>query len=340
MPEKIPLNVTFTEPQRVDIPLVRGSVAELKEAVEATSTRLLKMSHDSAPRLTRDAIEADFPDLKVENLSVIKYGDEALADDNTVVEVNDKIIFKFPTKGEALVDRERKFLQLIEGRLTAATPKVLHVGEKKCLYGTDKIEGIHLSGAWYEHASDTEKESLAADIVLFLRELHTKVPIAEAERIGVQEDAVDKVWPLERLQTVIDTQAGDDDGFKAFLTRAAEAYHKVPSREMEQKVFLHHDLSDGNLFLDPDTKRLKGVIDFGNVATGDKYIDFASLYRNRPEFGLHVARKYAELTGTAIDPERVMATAVVKQIVHLVQSPEKKRLSVEKLQQWYADSRE
>ncbi len=321
MTEKIP--VTFDTGEKVEVPIQH-------------TARLLENPGVESARAT---LHQELSDLEVKNCELIKLADENLANDNTVVEVNGNLIFKFPRREADMAKREEKFLNLLEGKVMVKIPKVLYSGEKTSFYGTDKMKGVHVDDAFFEHASEAQKDTLAGDVAQFLHELHTHMPIEEADRIGIKEDEADRKLSLSQLHTIIELQRGDDAGFKEFLSRAIEAYHGINTRSGEKKVFLHHDLSDGNLFLDPRTKRLEGVIDFGNVATGDKYIDFASLYRNRPEFALRVADKYGEVSGEAIDTERIRATAIVKEIAHLVQIPQKREKALNKLRKWYEEAK-
>jgi aminoglycoside 2''-phosphotransferase len=43
-------------------------------------------------------------------------------------------------------------------------------------------------------------------------------------------------------------------------------------------VLIHRDLSDEHILMDPETSKLTGVIDWGDVSIGDPAIDFAGLY--------------------------------------------------------------
>lgn len=334
MPEKIP--VAFGDEEKVEIPVVH--VVHAGVSVEQASTNNAEKAERrllESPSVERAifAIQEEFPDLEVKSQKT-----HLIGKDNLVFEVNGESIFKFPVKEIARGECEMNVLRLLEGKTTAAVPKVLYTGERKFFFGTDKMQGVHLDDEMYRGASESEKGALSEDIARFLSELHANVPVERADQIGIRKDNVFEEWTPQRLYPLIEQAASGDLGFRGFLMKAVDAFQHAESRD---RVFLHHDLATNNFFVNPENRRLNGVIDFDRAATGSRYIDFASLYRNNEALGLAVAEKYSKITGIAVDSQLVRATAVVKELIQLGKQdkpPEERQKSLDKLKQWYAKS--
>jgi streptomycin 3"-kinase len=82
------------------------------------------------------------------------------------------------------------------------------------------------------------------------------------------------------------------------------------AQEGEQLVVCHGDLCLPNILVDPATGLVTGLIDLARLGTADPYADIALLLATARErwsdesMALRAEREFAEIYGTALDPER------------------------------------
>lgn len=139
---------------------------------------------------------------------------------------------------------------------------------------------------------------VSADLGAFLGALHS-APIAPALGCGVPRHAGHTM--AARLLTdsahLLEGWLGQRD----WPRRQAELRRRLaPTRaEVERGVLLNCDIAPGHLLYDPATRRLTGVIDFGDLAVGDPARDFIHIYEDfRPD---RLAEVLAHYPGTASD---------------------------------------
>ena len=124
----------------------------------------------------KEIIEDEFG-LTVHNISVLGQGLDSIA-----YLVNYEYIFKRSKHDEARINlkKEVQALNYPKNRVTLQIPDIEYYSEKYGVCGYKEIKGEKLTPAVYRNMSDDEKDKLAQDISLFLREMHA-VPLPDID---------------------------------------------------------------------------------------------------------------------------------------------------------------
>lgn len=172
-------------------------------------------------------------------------------------------------RGPALLRIERQWLPVLARRLPLPTPVPVRVGEPSALFAHTWTVARWVEGEPADRAPITRADA-AATLAGFLRSLHQPAP----------EDAPSnppRGMPL----------AGLRDDFDRALTVLAGDANVGAAREVWEKAvaasawdgaprWLHADLHPANVIVRDGT--LAGVIDFGDLCSGDPAIDLASAW--------------------------------------------------------------
>jgi len=233
--------------------------------------------------------------------------------DSSAFEVNDVLVFRFPKRAdveEQLLTEER-FLEALaasdppvpipvfqfHGLPTAEFPR--HFGGYPKLPGRSAIDTD-------PRLSDPAR--LAPSLGRFLSWLHA-FPADEAIRLGVPDQRDDSVLKeiraeaLEGLDVVRQVSPGAPvSRWRAFLE------HPPSSRTSPCFTVVHNDLAAEHVLVDSAFGSVTGIIDWSDVAVGDRAIDFAGMcHWGGAEFLERVLSKY---DGTIDNGLRERATYV------------------------------
>ena len=245
---------------------------------------------DNNAELIKQIIESSL-NIKVNDIKLIGNGN-----DSYVYEV-DNIIFKFSRheKASENLKKEINILKFLEGKLTLQIPKVLYVGEPNEIFpyyfcGQSKIEGVPLSPEIYEELSLEDEEQLAKDLANFLHELH-HIPFNE-----YRENTIDNFKKdYEKLKELVYDKL-DEITKQKIDNMYMELFNNSDFLNCENSL-IHNDFSCNNIMFNPNTKRVSGIIDFGDACVSDLDNDFYCLLEDSDEelgisFGLKVLKNY------------------------------------------------
>lgn len=225
----------------------------------------------------RAAIAAAFPDLSIRSCHFLAAGW-----DNSVWEVNDDLVFRFPQRAEVAgwLRTEIALLPALAPHLPVPIPQFIHVAEASPTYpypfvGYLKLPGVPLNDL---AATIIQPERLAVQIGVFLTALH-RFSIAQAVASGVA-DASTEMWRAQYVAMRDDirtlyprmTLAEQERTERLFA-----AYFDNPAHFQFTPVLLHRDFGSDHLLLKPQTGDLAAVIDWGDVSIGDPAQDFCGL---------------------------------------------------------------
>lgn len=214
--------------------------------------------------MVSDLLEAQRPDLA--GLAVVPIG---FGWDNFSFLVGDDLVARFPRREAAvpLVENEVRWLPEIASRLTLPVPAPVFVGEPGSGYPWRWTLVPWIPGDRVSRAGDLETQGAATDLGTFLRALHEPAPpgaprnpfrgIPLRERDPVTGDRID----------VMPTQFDPVAVLSIWETALEVPDHDGPP------VWIHGDLHPANLL--SVAGRLSGVIDFGDLASGDPATDLA-----------------------------------------------------------------
>jgi hypothetical protein len=244
----------------------------------------------------RAAITRSFPELSGSKFTPLTVGWDSVA-----VDVDDRLIFKFP-RHEAARERlvaEADLLGVIRSAVTMPVPELtLHSGPP--LFSRHvKLKGDHLLTRHYELLPVEPRERLAAEMALFYAELHG-LDARDMEAAGAgpikpwlePEDILRRTWPVL------------PPGLRLYADRTIAAWQQLPP-DPYGTTYGFFDGHGWNMAFDHASNRLSGVYDFADSGFGPLHQEF--IYSNfiAPDLTARIVARYEVLTGLALDRQRI-----------------------------------
>lgn len=241
-------------------------------------------------------ILGSWPELEESSFTLVTGGWDCLA-----VDVDDRLIFKFPRHEQArhALVAEAGVLALIRPAVTMPVPELtLHPGPP--LFSRHgKLRGEHLLTRHYEVLPLEPRQRLAADLALFYAQLHN-LDAGEVKAAGAgpimpwhqPDDILRRIWPV----------------LPAELRRHAEqtisAWQQLPA-DPHGVTYGFFDGHGWNMAFDHTAQRLNGIYDFGDSGFGPLHQEF--IYSNwiAPDLTERIITRYEALTGRSLDRQRI-----------------------------------
>lgn len=254
------------------------------------------------PEAARKAIRAHVPTVAVDTIEGPRAGTS-----NDSFRVDGRWIFRFPKNDEAAreVARERIVLGQIASELPLAVPRFVRVvepcEEAPCgfvAYAAVPGEGLYPEA--FARLSTRDRSAMARSLGVFLRTLHA-IPVAPIEDLvrsrGLPFGPTAKAFRerkegvVTRLESSLES-ARDHPRWEEVRRLVAPIIADRYARTVTRTV-CHADISEEHLLFDPETRRLTGMIDWGNVVAGDPFDDWSQVARiwGRP-FALEAITMY------------------------------------------------
>jgi aminoglycoside phosphotransferase (APT) family kinase protein len=219
---------------------------------------------DITPALVRSLLDSQLPDLAGAEVTLLANGW-----DNVLFRVGHALVARLPRRSVAakLIENEARWLPQLGPRLPLPIPVPLFVGEPVDDYPWRWALVPWIRGNPVGVPDDLDGLRAAQDLGRFLRALHAPAPGDAPENpfrgipLAARDDATRE--RIEILGSMVDGPA---------VLRAWEAALEVPEFNGEP-VWLHGDLHPNNLLADGG--RLTGVIDFGDITSGDPATDLS-----------------------------------------------------------------
>jgi aminoglycoside 2''-phosphotransferase len=198
------------------------------------------------------------------------------------------------TEAAAAIRREACVLTSLAGVLPFPIPHLTLVEAPNCPQFTlhEVINGEVLTRDLWLSLPDLARERTCDDFASFLIALHS-IPISRFASCNLErlESASVATKLLETAVPVVSRMLRGDDEKRLY---SALTEWSAASSPQAKTVLLHRDIAPGHVLIDPATGALTGVIDFGDVASGDAARDFIFLYEDfGPEILREVVRRYA-----------------------------------------------
>jgi len=230
--------------------------------------------------------------------------------DSVAIDVDDRLIFKFPRHAAGLAGlvREAALLAIIHPAVTLPTPNMtLHEGPP--LFSRhDKLRGGYLEPALYAGLAEPARDRLAEDLALFYAELHA-LPAAEIEAAGAgpikpwlePDEILRRAWPILT------------EPLRGYAERTIAAWRALPP-DPHGVTYGFFDGHGWNMAFDPAARRLNGVYDFGDSGFGQLQQEFIYSNMISPDLTARIVGRYESLTGRSLDRERI---ALLFQVLRL-----------------------
>nr|BBH86153.1 6'-aminoglycoside N-acetyltransferase [Thermosporothrix sp. COM3] len=221
-----------------------------------------------------EAIKQAYPQLNIQTCRLNQNGQF-----NTVLQVNEALIFRFPKTRRELDTQQREvaLLRDLQGKLPLPVPDPVYLSRDNApvgewFMGYAMLPGEPLYPALLHSLDEQTQQHLAEQLARFLRQLHAYVPKEPAP-----EQQQFEQWHAlyKRFQTKLypfmrpDAREQVSKHFDAFLSKA-HLYSYQPA-------FIHGDFGPGNILYNPETRSISGIIDFSSADRGDPASDFAAL---------------------------------------------------------------
>lgn len=194
--------------------------------------------------------------------------------DNAMFRLGDALVVRLPRRVAVthLIEREQKWLPQLAPLLPIPVPAPVRVGRPAENYPWPWSVVPWLSGRnadLCEPRAD-QAERLAAFLCALHRPAPANAPVNPYRGVPLQERAVQIDVRIRRLEQ--ETTLLNDD-----VVRIYQAALEVPIDVAP--TWLHGDLHAGNLLVDDDGA-ISGVIDWGDMTSGDRATDLATLWMN------------------------------------------------------------
>jgi len=221
--------------------------------------------------------------------------------DSVAVDVDDRLIFKFPRhpRGAEALRREAAILDVV-GPAVSMTVTALELFEEPALLSRHaKIAGEHLLASHYGQLGEPERQQLGEALGLFYAQIHA-LPIADAKAAGALP--VDAFWPSEAISRHIAPVLPEHlkPWSEQVLTRWAAL-----SPDPHGEVYGFFDGHGWNMAFDHEAGRLNGVYDFADSGIGPLHQDFIYSSMISADLTERIIAAYEALTGHSIERDRV-----------------------------------
>ena len=244
----------------------------------------------------KDIIVAHFPDLAEGRFTLLSEGWDSVA-----VDVDDRLIFKFPrhAQGEEGLHREAGLLGLVAAAVSLPVPSLTLFETPQTFSRHEKIPGGHLLPQQYRALDEAARQALGETLGRFYAELHTIEPArAMALGAGPADAWLDADEILRRVRPVLPEP----------LLPFAET-EMARWRELEPdpygEIYGYFDGHGWNMAFDHQAARLKGVYDFGDSGIGPLHREFVYSSIISSDLTPRIIASYERHSGRSIDRERV-----------------------------------
>lgn len=276
----------------------------------------------------KEAILSRFPQLSTASFSLLTDGWDSLA-----VDVDDRLIFKFPRdedSAEAL-RREAALLSVIRPRLTLPVPDLTFYATPQPFSKHTKLRGEALTTAQYERLTDSAKQKLAETIARFYAELHAINP----ELLQAAGALLIDTWPApDAILSSIQSQLSET------LFRKAERVLSEWAASPDDPYGTIYGFFDGhgwNMAFDPVDQVLNGIYDFSDSGFGELHQEFIYTSFISTELTARIINQYEQLTGRFIDRHRVLLLTgllLLTELADLSDHPEYGESIIQNALQW------
>lgn len=221
--------------------------------------------------LARSLVREQFPELGAAGIQPFGSGW-----DNTAYLVDGAVVFRFPRKAStvALLERETRVLPRLAGRLSLPVPVPGWIGRPTERFpwpfaGYRRLAGVTADAA---NLSEEERSAAAAPLGTFLAALHA-VP---AEGLDLPGDEIGRTAFARRMPELearlaqLRGRIGDPAPWLRLFAGGLPGPPPAPA-------VVHGDLYARHLLVD-EMRRVRGVIDWGDLHAGDPAVDLSLAY--------------------------------------------------------------
>ncbi|MCR8634756.1 phosphotransferase [Paenibacillus radicis (ex Xue et al. 2023)] len=236
-----------------------------------------------------ELISKQFPELVPLTIKLIGEGF-----DNTVYQVNQQYVFRFPRRSIA-VDLLLVECALLPHLFSLGLPLMVSepvfFGKPEERYSWPFVGYRFIEGESPGAATVDQRMQSARPLAQFLSILH-RFPVEKAKELGVQNDLLGRLDLAKRLSQVDSNMnkamelglSRDRRVLDSFLSSLRDGGGDNSGTGSPPKCLVHGDLHIRNVLVD-ENHIISGVIDWGDVHTGDPAVDLSFVYSYLPPEG-------------------------------------------------------
>ena len=244
----------------------------------------------------RSVITGAFPHLSASRFELATAGWDCVA-----VDVDDRLIFKFPrhATAETALLREAQLLAVIRPKVSMPVPD-LSIEHGPPLFSVhEKLKGSHLVTGDYDRLPEAARQRLGEMIGRFYAELH-RLDEAEILAAGARPVAP---WqtPDAMRERALPMLTAD---IRRQASAAIDAFERLPP-DPHGTTYGFFDGHGWNMAFDHMAQRLTGMYDFADSGFAPVHQDFIYASFVSPDLTWRIISTYETLTGRAIDRRRV-----------------------------------
>lgn len=255
--------------------------------------------------------------------------------DSTALDVDDRLIFKFPRHetARASLIREASLLALIRPAVSMPVPDMtIHEGPP--LFSSHaKLKGEHLITSGYEALDNAARNQLGDDLGRFYAEIHA---------LNTNRMVAAGAQPVRRWQATAEMRSRAlpllPSALAAQAEEALDAYERL-SPDPHGKVYGFFDGHGWNMAFDKERQRLCGIYDFADSGIGPLHEDFIRSNFISPDLTDRIVDAYEKLTGRVLDRRRIaILTGVhrLSELAELADEPEHIPAMIRHVEAWFA----
>lgn len=280
----------------------------------------------------RAAIVGSFPELSNGTFTPLTMGWHSVA-----IDVDDRLIFKFPRNDIAreALEREAAILAAVRPAVAMPVPDItLHAGPP--LFSRHyKLPGEHLVTEQYERLPEDAKDRLAARMARFYAELHQLDQAAMAA--AGAKPILPWLSPDEILAKALPVL---DDRLRFYAEQTISAWRDLPP-DPHGTTYGFFDGHGWNMAFDHDSNTLTGIYDFADSGFGSLHQEF--IYSNLISADLteRIVAGYEDRTGRSLDRRRIeILTGAhrLSELAELADDPGHRPAMVKHVSDWVAAS--
>jgi aminoglycoside phosphotransferase (APT) family kinase protein len=223
--------------------------------------------------LVASLLEDQFPALEAQAVHKVGSGR-----DNDVYLVDDFWVFRFPRRADRVcwLEREIEIMSVISKKLGRLVPGFRWFGQPSDAFPYPFVGYRWIPGIGADQIPDADLTPLAHDLGKALSQIHEiKVNCIPATPAGWEN----KPWSTRAAQLAAVAHLVQPLLSDA-LSEQVEPYlnGSVPAPSQSgPRRFIHNDICDDHILVDPGSHGLAGLIDFADAMVGDPVLDFVGL---------------------------------------------------------------
>lgn len=256
--------------------------------------------------------------------------------DFVVIVVDNCRTFRFPRREDYVkrIPVETKFLELFADKSPVRAPKLTYQKDEASgiPYVTyDFISGVRFSKSVSRNFSKAELSAVAKQLGEFLTAMHS-FPVETAKQLGIQQIDSFESWEkrLTKIKKEVFPHISKHE--QSWIIILFENFLETIAKTPVKPLVTHSDIMPEHIIVDPETHKLLGIIDFGDILIADPAYDFAFLAGYGKDFLNECYRNYGLFRDEMFEKRRQFYEdrLAVTNLEHSLELRDKERIAIHK----------